>query len=158
MAELIVINTGPLIALARIETLDVIGRLPVEFCCPQEVLDELDRGMEAGLQPVNPVWLRVAPLRAPLSPLALSSLDLGEAAVIQLALELGVSRVCIDEWKGRRAALATGLQVTGALGLLGRAKLLGLIPSLRPLVERAVEQGIRYHPDLVRQVLQAVDE
>ncbi len=158
MAERIVINTGPLIALARIEILDVIGRLPIEFCCPQEVRDELDQGVETGLQPVNPVWLRVVPLRAPLSPLALSSLDLGEAAVIQLALESGVSRVCIDEWKGRRAALATGLQVTGALGLLGRAKLLGLIPSLRPLIERAVDEGIRYHPDLVRQVLLAVDE
>jgi uncharacterized protein len=158
MAERIVINTGPLIALARIEILDVIGRLPIEFLCPQEVRDELDRGVEAGLQPVSPEWLRVIPLRVPPSPLALSALDLGEAAVIQLALEAGISRVCIDEWKGRRAALSTGLQVTGALGLLGRAKLLGLIPSLRPLVERAVDAGIRYHPALVRQVLQVVGE
>ena len=158
MAERIVVNTGPLIALARIEALDVVGRLPFEVICPQEVRDELDQGAEIGHPHVNPSWLAVVSLRERPSPLSLSALDLGEAAVIQLALEQGIERVCIDEWKGRRAALAAGLQVTGALGLLGRAKLLGLLPALRPLIERAIERGIRYHPELVRQVLTAVGE
>jgi len=44
----------------------------------------------------------------------------GHAAVIELALQVGVPRVVIDERRGRRAALAVGLQVTGTLGLLGR--------------------------------------
>jgi predicted nucleic acid-binding protein len=158
MPERLVINTGPMIALARIEILDLIGQMPLEFICPQEVRNELDRGVEVGLQPVEPPWLKVMPLRERPSPMALSALDLGEAAVIQLALEQQIPQVCIDEWKGRRAALASGLHVTGVLGLLGRAKLLGLIPSLRPLVEKAVERGIRYHPELVRQVLRAVGE
>ncbi|HEX7181152.1 MAG TPA: DUF3368 domain-containing protein [Thermoanaerobaculia bacterium] len=87
-----------------------------------------------------------------------AALDEGEAAVIQLALELQVPTVVIDEWKGRRAALAAGLEVTGTLGLLGRAKLLGLIPALKPLIEKASQEGIRYHPDLVRAVLDAVEE
>lgn len=158
MAERIVVNTGPLIALARIEALDVAGRLPYRFICPQEVRDELNRGLELGHPSIEPSWLGVASLRERPSPLALSALDLGETAVIQLALEQGIGRVCIDEWKGRRAALAAGLQVTGVLGLLGRAKVLGLVPALRPLIERAVEEGIRYHPELVRQVLSAVGE
>ena len=41
------------------------------------------------------------------------------------------ARVCIDETKGRQTALAVGLKVTGALGLLARAKTLGLISELR---------------------------
>jgi len=147
-----------LIALARIEALDIVGRLPFEFVCPQEVRDEIDRGSEAGHPRIEPAWLGVASLRERPSPMALSALDLGEAAVIQLALEQGIERVCIDEWKGRRAALAAGLHVTGVLGLLGRAKMLGLLPALRPLVKQAVERGIRYHPKLVRQVLTAVGE
>ena len=158
MAERIVVNTGPLIALARIEALDIVGRLPFEFICPQEVRDEIDQGAEVGHPPIEPAWLGVESLRQRPSPLALSALDLGEAAVIQLALEQGIERVCIDEWKGRRAALAAGLQVTGVLGLLGRAKMLGFLPALRPLVERAVERGIRYHPKLVDKVLSAVGE
>ena len=44
MAERIVINTGPLIALARMGALDIGAQLPYEFICPLEVKDELDDG------------------------------------------------------------------------------------------------------------------
>jgi predicted nucleic acid-binding protein len=66
--------------------------------------------------------------------------------------------VAIDEWKGRRAALAAGLTVTGSLGLLGKAKMLGIVSLIKPLLDKAVAEGIRYHPDLVRAILQAVGE
>ncbi|HEY4562574.1 MAG TPA: hypothetical protein VIJ36_06320 [Thermoanaerobaculia bacterium] len=41
MAERLVVNTGPLIALARIEALDVVGRLPFELICPQELVRQV---------------------------------------------------------------------------------------------------------------------
>lgn len=52
----------------------------------------------------------------------LTNLDLGEAAVIQLALEQNIDWVCIDDLKGRRAAHAAGLHFTGSLGLPATAK------------------------------------
>jgi predicted nucleic acid-binding protein len=158
MADAIIINTGPLVALTRMEALDVAGRLPFTFACPQEVRDELDEGVLAGHPRIEPSWLQVRRLRDPLSPVVLSTLDRGEAAVIQLALENQISLVCIDEWKGRRAALASGLKVTGVLGLLAKAKRLGLVPALRPLIDRAVARGVRYHPFLIEQILKAVGE
>ena len=78
--------------------------------------------------------------------------------MILLALEQRIPLACIDEWKGRRMALATGLKVTGALGLLGKAKIQGIIPAVSPFIERALRHGIRYHPALVRQVLEALGE
>lgn len=48
--------------------------------------------------------------------------------------------------------------MTGSIGLLGKAKMLGLLPSLKPLLEKAVGEGIRYHPELIRAVLEAVGE
>ncbi|HJX27436.1 MAG TPA: DUF3368 domain-containing protein [Thermoanaerobaculia bacterium] len=158
MDNRIVINTGPLITMARIGCLDVAGRLPFQLICPEQVRRELDEGQAAGYPEVRPEWLTVHNLSKPLSRMELAALDAGEASVIQLALELDIRVVAIDEWKGRRAALATGLEVTGTLGLLGRAKRLGLIPSLKPLVEKAVEEGIRYHPELIQAVLEAVEE
>jgi predicted nucleic acid-binding protein len=44
VAERIVVNTGPLITLSRIDCLDVVGRLPFEFLCPEQVRKELDEG------------------------------------------------------------------------------------------------------------------
>lgn len=158
MAERLVINTGPLIALSRIGCLDIVGQLPIEFICPDAVRRELDEGEAVGYPGVAPEWLTVRKLSGALPGVALAALDAGEAEVIHLALELRVPTVAIDEWKGRRAALAAGLEVTGTLGLLGRAKLQGLVPALEPLINRAVKEGIRYHPDLVRAVLDAVGE
>ena len=158
MTERVVVNTGPLITLERMGALDIPGKLPFLFICPKEVRDELDEGQRAGYLRIAPDWLKTQPLSGPLSPLSVSALDEGEAAVIQLALELGIQRVCIDEWKGRRAALATGLKVTGVLGLLGMAKRKGLIEAIRPFVDRAVAAGIRYHPDLLARVLHAAGE
>lgn len=158
MAEQLVINTGPLISLAAMGVLDLPGTLPYTFICPQQVREELDAGERRGYLSVHPPWLVVMSLGRSLPRLESSTLGKGEAAVIELALERKIARVCIDEWKGRRAALTAGLHVTGVLGLLGRAKKLGLVSAVRPLIERAVAAGIRYDALLVRQVLDAVGE
>jgi predicted nucleic acid-binding protein len=86
MAERIVINTGPLIALARMDALNVPGQLPYEFICPSEVRAELDQGTSHGYQTITPAWLTVIPLSAAPSPGSVAALDECEAAVIQLAL------------------------------------------------------------------------
>mgnify|MGYP000916900729 FL=1 len=158
MLERVVMNTGPLVALARIDALEIIGLLPVEFICPEEVYAELREGERQGHIPATPGYLHIRPLAAPLSPLAVSSLDTGEAAVIQLALESRISHVCIDESKGRRAALSVGLKVMGTLGILGLAKTQGLIPAMRPYLEKALAAGIYYDTGLVNTVLKAFGE
>ncbi len=158
MAERLVINTGPLIALARMDALDTIGHLPFEFICPAEVRDELDEGAAQGYPLIAPPWLTVVPLSSPLSPLSVAALDKGESAVIQLAIEQGWLRVSIDELQGRRIAAALGVRVVGSLGLIARAKTLGIIQAVRPLIEKAMREGIHYHPQLVSQVLTAAGE
>lgn len=158
MAERIVTNTGPLVALARAELLDVMGRLPFEFICPQEVSEELAQGAAKGYPRVEPQWLKTEALSSPIDDVAQLALDKGEAAVIQLALECRVRRVCIDERKGRLAAQWVGLEVTGSLGLLIRAKKLGLITALNPAIEKLKQAGAFYDENLVRRVLEGVSE
>jgi predicted nucleic acid-binding protein len=84
MPNSVVVNTGPLIALARAEALDLIGRLPFRFVAPQEVRNELAEGMAVGLAPIDPAWMTWLSLDNPLNPVARAMLDTGEAAVIQL--------------------------------------------------------------------------
>ncbi len=156
--ERLVTNTGPLIALTRANALEVAGRLPFRIICPPQVRAELDAGLTEGHERIQPSWLTIEPLERPLEPVARVTLGAGEAAVIQLALEQGIQRVCIDERRGRRTANAVGLQVVGTLGLLLRAKTEGIIPAVRPYIERLTQTGDWYYPDLIRTVLQGAGE
>ena len=74
------------------------------------------------------------------------------------AVEQGIRRVCMDDRKGRRAALAVGLDVVGSLGLLARAKQLGIVPAVRPLVDRLSNEGAWYDAELLRRFLGAIGE
>lgn len=158
MPNRIVINTSPMIALGKMDAFDIIAQLPFEFLCPQQVKIEIESGAAKGYAVTVPDWVNVLPLATPLSPLILAGLDRGEAEVIQLALEQGIGLVCIDERKGRQAATAAGLQVVGSLGLIAKAKVSGLIPAARPLIEKAMREGIFYQPALVARVLSALKE
>ena len=93
-----------------------------------------------------------------MSPLARAALDQGEAEVIQLALERGHRHVCLDDLRGRRMAMASGLIVVGALGLLALAKVKGVIPAIKPYTDRLLSEGAWYSPDLVARVLAGVGE
>jgi predicted nucleic acid-binding protein len=154
----VVINTGPLVSLGRVEAFGVIERLPLAFIAPRQVADEIAAGIRRGYPVEMPSFVRVLDLVAPLNALSVSSLDQGEAAVIQLAIEHQISYVCIDDWRGRRAATAVHLRVTGSLGLLGRAKQLGLIPTVRPWIDKLFAAGIRNHPELVSNFLSSLGE
>jgi uncharacterized protein len=156
--EWVVINTGPLVLLEKCGALDLVGRLPYQFACPVAVRVELDVGAAKGYPAINVSWLSVETLRTPLSPLARSALDQGEAEVIQLALERGHQRVCLDDLRGRRFAMASGLQVTGVLGLLVSARTHGLIPTIKPYCERLMQSGAWYSPGLVQRILESVGE
>lgn len=154
----IVVNTSPIIALGKMQSFDLIARLPFDFVCPLQVKAEILAGAAKGYPVKFPSGIRVLPLKTSLTPLALATLDAGEAAVIELALEQNTSLVCIDEIKGRRAALASGLQVVGSLGLLGKAKTLGLITEIRPLIEKAQLSGIYYDTKLIEKFLSELGE
>ena len=158
MPERIVIDTGPLVSLARADLLKVAGALVVQFVCPEEVAEEIAQGVGLGYPDAWAEWLEVVALSGPPSALAVATLDVGEAAVIQLALEQGIEWVCLDERKGRVAAAAIGLSVTGTLGLLARAKRTGVILELRPQLDKLVEAGAFYDEQLIQRVLASVGE
>jgi predicted nucleic acid-binding protein len=92
----------------------------------------------------------------PLVQLLRQTLDGGEAEAISLALELQAEWILLDERDGRKVAKSLGLQVTGVLGVLLRAKQSGELSSLQPVLEELTQNaGFRIAPELLDRVLQA---
>jgi predicted nucleic acid-binding protein len=159
MSEAIAVNTGPLIALAACEALDLLRRLHRQVLVPSAVVQEFGRGGSgaAGVHEL-PAWFDVRTLAAPIPPMLMAHLDQGEASAIALALQAGVHLVAIDERRGRLVAREMGLIVTGSVGLLLRAKRLGFIDAVAPRLNAMQRQGIWLGEALVRRVLTEAKE
>jgi predicted nucleic acid-binding protein len=143
---IVISNTGPLIALAKVNQLALLERLFGQIFIPPAVHRELlaksgsesarlDKALQDSIQ-VTP-----SPALSPEVKIATLRLNAGEQQAIALAYERKAALVIIDERLGRAAARQLGLDVTGLVGVLLRAKDAELIPAVRPLLERIRQQG-----------------
>lgn len=144
--EELVINTGPLLALiAGVGDLSLLKMLYKRVLVPFEVCKEIEEGGTSGFggmefRSSKFIVKQSAPLA--ITPFLRNSLDLGEASVIQLALDEGIHTVCIDESIGRRIARLNNLQLTGSIGVLIRAKQHGFDFSMHEAIHRMQSKGI----------------
>ncbi|MFM7447389.1 MAG: DUF3368 domain-containing protein, partial [Leptolyngbyaceae cyanobacterium] len=93
-----------------------------------------------------------------ISPWLRNSLDLGEASVIQLALNKGVDVVCIDEAIGRRVARLNGLSLTGSIGILLKGKRCNPEISIKAAVDRMLSHNIRLSQTVIDFALKEAGE
>ncbi len=157
--EPIAVNTGPLIALAACDAIDLLRRLHSHVLVPTAVVEEFCRGRSGESTPTGlPAWFDVRTLTTPVPPMLVTHLDAGEASGIALALEARIRLVAMDERRGRLVARDMGLTVTGSLGVLLRAKRLGLIEAVGPRLTAMRRNGIWIGEALVRRVLLQAEE
>ena len=160
---LLVADSGPLIALARLDLLSLpeqlFGELLVTATVWREVTREpreTDRDSLAAAFDRGFLTVVDEPARVPAA-LAAARLDDGERSALALAL-LHQAVVLVDERRGRACASDLGLAVLGTLGLLVRAREHGLIAQLRPLVDALLSSGYFLARPLVDRALALVGE
>jgi len=154
---IIVADTGPLIALAKIEQLHLLPKLYQQIKIPQVVLSEAT---------VNSNWQdsqRIdrfarehteicAELVTDQVEVLLQRLDEGESQAIALADSLQCS-VLLDERRGRIVAKKMQISMIGTVGLLLLAKQEKLIPEIGSLLEVMTKNGYRLAPALIQKAL-----
>jgi len=145
----VVSNSSPLIALVRIQRLDLVPGILESVLIPPVVAREIGPSI-----PDLPDWLQVRGLSR--SPSLLGSrgrLGDGEWEAIALASEPGAAAILIDDRPARRLAEMAGLSVIGPLGLLLEAKKVGLIRTIRPELDKLLETSFFLGGQLYDQVL-----
>ncbi len=80
--------------------------------------------------------------------------DLGEASAIALAVERNDSLLILDDLKARKFAKDLNLQMTGTLGVMNKAKGLGLISNLKPLLNQLQSTDFRVSENIIKDLLQ----
>lgn len=134
MPEKAIIDTSVLIALERINILDVLCSIYSHIILPEAVVSEF------GTPSLD--CYSSEKVKSPMVRLLVLDLNLGrgEAESIALASESG-SRLVLDDLKARKVAENLGLKVTGTIGILLKAESLALIDSAYDKAKELRDKG-----------------
>ena len=156
---LVLSNTTPLIALAGINSLELLHQLYGSIIIPPAVKAELIGEPEKSAVTNSP-WIVV---KQPISHEERkrdfrARLHAGEVEVMILAEELGADLVIMDDYAAKKTAKFMGMKTTGTLGILIQAKRRGLIQEVKPLMEAVISQGLYVSEKIQRLVLREAGE
>ena len=152
-------NTTPLLALCSIGQLDLLRQIFGAINVAQSVAEECAEGGQIFVPELASLdWIHLHPDEETTGLPVLFELDRGEKQTLLLAMRQKADIVLMDERLGRRLAEYLGLQVTGTLGVLLKAKAEGLIPSFLNAAMAMREQGIFYNPALIVRLASQVGE
>jgi len=156
--KLVVVDSGPLIALSIMELLPVLNKLFKKTVLPQAVLDEclhdVSKPQSESIQfALDKGWVTKKSISSTAESLLLAEiLDPGEAQAISLAKELDALAL-IDEKAGRKVARREKVQCIGSLFVLIKAKQGGHIQQVQPALQRLIDHGYFLDKSLIDYVL-----
>ena len=152
MPETIVIaDTSCLIGLNNIGRLNLLQSIFENIIITPEVKYEFGEHV--------PEWMQVESVADTQKTIILElELDKGEASAIALAMEKKDALLIIDEKKGRRVAISLGVNTLGTLGILLKAKDVGLLPSIKTEIETLESKGFRISETLKINILSKAKE
>lgn len=82
----------------------------------------------------------------------------GEVEVMILAQEINADLVVIDDLAARKTAEYLGLTLTGTIGILIKAKKLGILHAVTPIISSMEENGIYFSEKLIERIKMLAEE
>lgn len=151
MPKIIISDASCFIVLANIGELELLQRLY------GKITTTLDIAIEFG-EPL-PDWVEILSVTDKSKQKLLElQIGKGESSAIVLAMETPGSTVIIDDNKARKIARQLGLTFTGTIGVIVKAKLRGLIPSIKPLITKIKKTNFRITEELELEALKQANE
>jgi len=153
---IVVSNSGPLIALAKLNLLDLLENFFGKIVIPEEVWREVvEKGIgKPGAEAIRKAgWIEVKKVEDMSVDILSKELDKGEAEAIVLAKTLNADLLLIDERIPREIAKSLGIKVVGTLALICEALRRGIIKgSYGDIVLEMRARGIWISDEVVEEV------
>lgn len=151
MHKTIISDTSCFILLKNIDELELLHKLY------GNVTTTLDIAIEYGES--LPEWVEIVNVVDKSKQQILElQIDKGESSAIALAMEIPDSTIILDDYKARKIAHQLGLSYTGTIGVIVKAKLRGLIPSISPILNKIKQTNFRLTEELELQALKQSGE
>jgi predicted nucleic acid-binding protein len=151
MPKTIISDTSCFIILANIGELDLLHKVYGQIVTTPDIATEYGEPL--------PEWVEIVTVKDQYRQQLLEmQIDKGESSAIALALETQNCTLILDDYKARKIAEQLGITFTGTIGVIIKAKLKGIIPSIKPLLEKIKQTNFRLSEDIELQALKEANE
>jgi len=151
MPEVIITDTSTLILLHSIDELNLLMRVYGDLITTPEVAEEFGEKM--------PDWIKVQEVSdKKYQDFLETQVDLGEASAIALATEYEDVLLILDDLKARKLATRLKFKITGALGIIHKAKQLSIIDKVKPLINKILATDFRVADSIIQEILKLNNE
>lgn len=151
MPKTIISDTSCFIILNKIDELELLHKIYEQVTTTPDIAAEYGEAL--------PEWVEIINVKDKLRQQLLElQIDKGESSAIALALETDNSTIVLDDYKARKVASQLGLNYTGTIGVIIKAKLSGIIPSIKPLINKIKQTDFRLSAEIEQQALKEANE
>lgn len=156
---IVISNSTPLISLSKINKISLLQELFGKVVIPNAVYDEVTVQGKGRAGWNLPSYIEMKRITNTMSSQFLQAqLDYGESEAIVLAKEMNADLLILDEKKARNIAKLSGITVIGTIGVLQKAKDVGIINSMKSCLDGMIQSGIWLDEKLYRFVLEQNNE
>jgi predicted nucleic acid-binding protein len=158
---IVVSDSSPLIALAKIDSFSLLRKVYGELYIPTEVYNEVviaGVGLAGASETSDSPWIHVCRIKNAVdlaAPQARFGLGCGELSTMILAKELRADLVILDDLRARKVAQSEGFRVQGCIAILEASFRKGYLPDLRQAYDQMVQRGVYLNRELISLSLQS---
>jgi len=150
-SEIIISDTSCLILLNKFDELHLLNQISDKVFITSIIQKEFGKEL--------PSWIKIKePIDNHYQAILEMDLDKGEASAMALSLDMDNPILIIDDLKGRKIAERLNLRYSGTFGLILKAKQLGIIQSVKPILQKIKKTNFRFSEKLFSLILEQAGE
>ncbi|HOO83770.1 MAG TPA: DUF3368 domain-containing protein [Prolixibacteraceae bacterium] len=151
MPKIVISDTSTLILFHKIEEFNLLQEVYTELITTPEIAEEFGEKL--------PDWIKIQTVSDKKYQNFLETqVDQGEASAIALATEYDDVLLRLDDLKARKLATQLKFKITGALGVIHKAKQMSIIDKVKPLIGKLLQTDFRIAENIIEEILQLNNE
>ena len=151
MPKIIISDTSTLVLFHKIDEFNLLQKVYLELITTPEIAEEFGEKL--------PDWIKIQSVSdKKYQDFLATQIDYGEASAIALATEYDDVLLLLDDLKARKLATQLKFKITGALGVIHKARQMSIIEKVRPLIDKLLLTDFRIADNIIEEILRLNNE
>ena len=149
--NVVIADTTCFILLDKIDKIHLLQQVFTSITTTQTIANEFGKPLPAWINILSVTDLHYQEILE-------VEVDAGEASAIALSLEFDKPLLILDDYKARKLAAKLNLYFTGTFGVLLKAKEIGIIENIKPILALIQKTNFRFSNEVLNDILKLANE